>query len=420
MSAIASPNKKTCLIHVSNLRLGMYIRDLRLKWWEHDFLRSSFLIDDIQLLNKLKALGDKHQVLIDEPPPEEAAKPDPRAVTKTHVAAESKGSVMQHGGSASVPPAKTDRATEMARAQMLVSEAKKAIYSAMEDGRTGQIKNLGQIQDIAQEMVASTARNAGALHTLAMLKSVDDYTFTHCVAVGTFMISLGRTLGLSEQELQQAGTAGLLHDVGKAGINESILNKPGKLTDEEFAHIRLHPEVGEQLLKDAGYQDSAILDVVRHHHERIDGYGYPDKLSGDALSLLARMGAVTDVYDAVTSNRCYHRAMPPTAALQMLSKNGGAQFDSKVVHAFIRTIGLYPNGSLVRLKSEKLAVVIEQAESDLTRPKVKVFFSIKSGLPIVPVELDLMNSKDAIASYESAQAWNMTDERLMGLLGLEP
>jgi HD-GYP domain-containing protein (c-di-GMP phosphodiesterase class II) len=185
-----------------------------------------------------------------------------------------------------------------------------------------------------------------------------------------------------------------------------VLNKPGKLTDAEFEVMRQHPVRGWEMLKQASFSDAAVLDVVRHHHERFDGKGYPDGLSGEALSRIARMGAICDVYDAVTSNRVYKRAWDPAESIaQMASWKG--QFDPDLLKSFIRAVGIYPTGSLVRLKSGKLAIVLEQNPKKLTAPKVKVFFSALSRMPVRPEVRDLSDPAvyDSIEGRESPDKW---------------
>ena len=141
--------------------------------------------------------------------------------------------------------------------------------------------------------------NPNALLTLIRLKNVNEYTYMHSVAVCMLMVALGRQMGLDEAQIKQAGTAGLLHDIGKMVIPNEVLNKPGKLTDEEFAVMKSHPERGWEILKSCYQVHETTLDVCLHHHERVDGKGYPEKLSVDALTLFARMSAVFDVYDAI-------------------------------------------------------------------------------------------------------------------------
>jgi len=271
------------------------------------------------------------------------------------------------------------------------------------------------VMPLVDEIYQSIDRNSDALMNLVRLKTADDYTYMHSVAVCVLMISLGRRLGLDEKLLHQVGMAGLMHDVGKMGVPLDILNKPGKLTDDEFTVVKNHPMQGWEILKEAKVAEEITLDVCLHHHERVDGTGYPHKLSGDALTLYARMGAVCDVYDAVTSDRVYKKGWAPAEAVKRMAEWRNGHFDESVFQAFVKTVGIYPVGSLVRLKSGRLAVVTEQSDTSLLKPEVKVFFSIKSQEPVRMEVIDLARIPDAIEGPEDPAQWGFDLNKLMGL-----
>ena len=241
----------------------------------------------------------------------------------------------------------------------------------------------------------------------ARLKTADDYTYMHSVAVCALMVAVARQLELPVEQVHQAGVAGLLHDIGKLTIPDSILNKPEKLSADEFERIKLHPAAGGAILRQNPQLDALVLDVCLHHHEKIDGSGYPHHLAGEQISLFAQMGAVCDVYDAVTSTRPYNRGWDPAEALQRMSGWTG-HFGPRVLQALVKCVGIYPVGSLVRLNSGKLAVVLEQNSESLLLPKVKVFFSTRSKMPLPQRVLDLsrLQGEEHIVAREAQEAWD--------------
>jgi HD-GYP domain-containing protein (c-di-GMP phosphodiesterase class II) len=189
-----------------------------------------------------------------------------------------------------------------------------------------------------------------------------------------------------------------------------VLNKPGKLTDEEFAIIKSHPVEGHRLLVEGGTAGPVVLDVCLHHHEKIDGSGYPSGLQGETISLFAKMGAVCDVYDAITSNRPYKAGWDPAESIRRMTEWKG-HFDERVFHAFVKSIGIYPTGSLVKLSTDLLGVVIEQSKGSLLTPLVKTFYSVKSGSYLQPRLVDLSDPEVGakIVSREDAARWGIKD-----------
>lgn len=372
----------------------MFIHDLGVPWQQHDFLLPRFKVQTPETVHAIRACTP--WVIIDTDKGIDASSPVRSAPEPADQPLPAIARIQR-----------VELQEELIVARKLLREARDTVKHTMEDARTGTISSIPQMREVAQRMMESTSRHPGALLSLVGLKTKDDYTFSHCVAVGAFMIALGKQLGLNEDELREAGAAGLLHDVGKSRIPGEILNKPGRLTEGEFEVVRAHPQLGYQMLLDTGYAESGALEVVHHHHERLDGNGYPGRLDSTQITRLMRMSSVADVYDAVTSERVYHKAMPPTAALQMLLSGAGTQFDGDIVRAFIKTVGIYPNRSLVRLRSGRLAVVLEQHTANTITPIVRVFFSINSDEPIPPYVLNLAHGTDAIVGFEDPDAWKL-------------
>jgi putative nucleotidyltransferase with HDIG domain len=280
-----------------------------------------------------------------------------------------------------------------------------------EEARMGNCVNVGGAKQLVDDINDSVTRNPGALISLARLKSVDDYTYMHSVAVCAMMVALARQLGMDAEQTRSAGLAGLLHDMGKVHVPLEILNKPGALTNAEFVRIQSHPADGLRMLLGGANMDPVALDVCLHHHERVDGSGYPDQLKGDDISVFAKMAAVCDVYDAITSNRPYKHGWDPAESLRKMAEWATAHFDRDVFQAFVKSLGIYPVGSLVRLTSGRIGVVVEQREKSLTKPVVKVFFSTKSNIRIPPETVDLssIDTTEKIAAREDPAKWHFPD-----------
>jgi len=385
-------------IEPAQVCLGMHLVRLEGAWLDHPFWRTKFVLSDAADVAALKA-SKVVAVWIDTDLGSDVA------VAETRPAAAPPVPAPAPIVAAPVSPVTTDLAGELKEAARVCGRAKAAVVSMFAEARMGRAIDAEQCLPIVEDISRSVLRNPGALVSLARLKTADDYTYLHSVAVCALMVALGRKLGLDEAACREAGLAGLLHDMGKAAMPIEILNKPGKLTDEEFAIIRTHPERGAELLRGGAGVTELALDVCLHHHEKIDGSGYPHRLVGDAISLHARMGAVCDVYDAVTSNRPYKAGWDPAESIARMASWKG-HFDRTVFAAFVKSLGIYPTGSLVRLTSGRLAVVHEQNPADVTTPTVRAFFSTKSNLPIPVETIDLARSShERIVAREPREAW---------------
>ncbi|MCB5207162.1 HD-GYP domain-containing protein [Methylovorus mays] len=407
-------------IAVTQVRLGMYIQELGGSWIDHPFWRKSFKLEDPAMLKTLQASPVKDLVIdvskgldvLHESGNAEAREAEEAAPLAPSAEPESPSLGADLKPSSSAPAIKRISAEqERAQAKKLLKASKQAITSMFNEVRMGQAVNAADAMPLVEEITASVSRNEGALISLVRLKHKDDYTYMHSVAVCALMVALSRQLGMDDKQTKQAGLAGLLHDIGKSAIPLDILNKPGKLTDEEFDIVRGHPKAGHEILLASNGVDEVALDVCLHHHEKVDGTGYPHKLPNDEISIFAKMGAVCDVYDAVTSNRPYKEGWEPGVSLQRMAQWSKTHFDDRVFKAFVKSVGIYPIGSMVMLQSGRLGVVVDQNPVSLLKPLVKVFFSTKSRtrIPVEVLDLSKPAVQDKIMGHEDPILWGIED-----------
>ena len=395
-------------INVQQLTLGMHIEKFCGPWMEQPFWRNHFVLTDPKDIDRILA-SSIQEVWIDTSKGLDIAPGDAPVVQVETLQTVAPNYLQADTAQSDTAPSST--AAEYARAADICAKSKPAVMAMFQEARMGNAVDTELAHNLVHEVSNSVIRNSGALISLARLKTADDYTYMHSVAVCALMIALSRQLQLSEEQTRSMGLAGLLHDLGKAMVPTTILNKPGKLTNAEFQVVKSHPVQGYNMLVNNQGVDANVLDVVLHHHEKIDGSGYPDRQKGDGISLFAKMGAICDVYDAITSNRSYKKGWDPAEALKRMAEWTHSHLDPQIFQAFVKSLGIYPAGSLVRLTSGRLGVVMEQSTGSLLKPIVKVFFSTKSDSRIPPEVLDLAAAtcQEKITAREDPEYWRFTD-----------
>jgi HD-GYP domain-containing protein (c-di-GMP phosphodiesterase class II) len=400
-------------IDIGELKVGMFVHDLNCDWMSHPFLRNRFLLKHEEEIRKIADAGI-HQVYIDTGKGMDMEHAPTQHEVRTQLEHEILDMARQH----STPPARVEAHVELGQARSIHREAHKIIHDMLHDVRLGKQVELEKIHPSVERITNSILRNNGALLSLCRIKNKDDYTFLHSVSVGALMVSFCHSLGMGRDEVREAGIGGMLHDVGKMRVPDAVLNKPGRLTEGEFEQIKCHVVESRHILQATeGITETSIL-VAAQHHERHDGSGYPEGLKGESISRLGQMAAIVDVYDALTSERCYHKGMAPTDALRKIYEWSKFHFNPELVQAFMRTTGIYPVGTLVRLESGRLGVVVEQNEKNLVAPMVKVFFSCNSNGPIMPELVDLsrglgFGGGDRIVRHESPEKWRLDPLRYL-------
>lgn len=383
------------------VQLGMFIQGFDGSWLDHPFWRTRFVLDKERDLQKVRE-STIAAVLIDDElgvpltPVAEVARvvaPPPRRDAAPRPAPSPQWRTMP------VDQAKPQSfSSSYSQATKTFGKSKRAVTAMYLDVRLGKAIKAEKLAPLVDEITSSIDRNPQAFLSIAQLKSRHEYSYMHSVAVCALMINLARELRFSESAVRDAGMAGLLQDIGKALMPEELLAKAGPLTDEEFEIMKTHPARGRELLALSSGVSHNALDVCLRHHERFDGSGYPDGLAGDRLSLFARMAALCDVYDAITSERSYRGALTPVDAVQAM-RGWTGHFDPEMFEIFVKSVGIYPVGALVRLQSGRTAMVIGENPDDPSRPPL---LSMPDAIHPEAERIDIQS--DEIVGMASAEA----------------
>lgn len=294
---------------------------------------------------------------------------------------------------------------EKIRARSVASAGSDAVAGAMAAARAGEPVKTIELVEIVDAVTASLVRDPLALPSITRLRNLHEYTYMHSVAVCAWMVALAQEMVLPADQIRDAGLAGLLHDIGKSTLAPGLLNEGKPQSQDEAAEVREHPHRGHEMLREVPAMPALVLDVVRHHHERPDGKGYPDRLSGDDLSVHARMAAVCNFYDKMTSPPPDTAKWSSSQALDHLRAEK-EEFDPRVVQAFVRVVGAFPPGALVRTRSNLLGVVLDETERDPLHPVVVVFRYIDG----VEIPWRRMSTRsDPIIGIERPETWHFDD-----------
>jgi putative nucleotidyltransferase with HDIG domain len=254
-----------------------------------------------------------------------------------------------------------------------------------------------------KNLVSSIGRNPNALICMTKIREKDTYLLEHSLNVAILLANFGTHVGLDEEQIQELALSGFLHDIGKIKIPDEILHKPGRLNDQEMTIMKDHVYYGTKVLVEMGMPDS-IVKTIGQHHERLDGYGYPEGLRGNEITAFGRMIAIVDTYDAITADRCYKVGMSSKKALQILLQDTPEKYDEVLVTQFVKSIGIFPAGSLVKLNNQKIAMVLKQHPVRATKPTVKVFYSVRGNHYLEPKELDLATASNGVKIVDAVIA----------------
>lgn len=403
-------------IATASLRPGMFICDFNAGWMSHPFLRNRLQVRSEAEVAEIARYGIQSVFIdtrrgidvIDAPTLDQvvvSSRNEMLGSAQIQPEPERGREDAEEGAGVSRPPT----AEDIRRARQVLNQAAVRLQQVLTDARLGKNIDIPGLQESVQNISAAVIRNSSAMALVCRLRKRDEYTFNHSLNVGVLLARFSHHLGLDLATTHEIALGGLLHDIGKMAVAAEVLKKPGKLTEEEYNHMKTHVERGLHLV--APYSlGPAALSVIGEHHERYDGNGYPGHTREEGISQAGRMAAIVDVYDAISSDRVYHKGLPAPEAMRRIFE-WQCHFDPRLVSQFVRCLGIYPIGSLVRLKSGRLAIVVQHHPEKLIRPRVRVIFDAVQRIHLLPEEIDLAAShweeREAIVGHEEPARWGI-------------
>lgn len=339
-------------VSVSDLRLGMYVVELDRPWLETPFLFQGFIIHTEEEIDQLANYCE--YVFID--------------VAQTEIKYQDKTRQQRQVKRRDTYKISTEKA--LAQSVSHYDHAKRTVDNVLTALRFSQEINTEEVKTVVKDCVKDVLRNPNAMLWLTQIKHKDDYTAEHCLRVSVLSVALGRELDLLEQELIDLGIGGMLHDVGKVKVPNEILNKEGALTAEEYEIMKTHTSAGRSMLMSKSDVPPIAVDIAYSHHEQMNGRGYPRGIEANKIPYFAKIVAVVDAFDAITSDRVYSKGRSTLEALRILYDCRGSQFDEEVVRAFIRLIGIYPPGHLAELTNGEVGIILSCPPRNKLKPKL--------------------------------------------------
>lgn len=348
-------------VALRDLQIGDEVVRFDKSWLSTDFISHKILIHDVSVINRMKENGVKYAYI--NPRKQSDKKEDSSRAEEELLTANAANDEEQ---------APVVNLKNLKQASGIYSESLKIVSNVLTDVRSGKMFNSDAIKYVSENITEMTLKDSRVMTSVTRLKQYDNYTFHHSMNVSIYAASLAAHLGMGKTGVEIAANSGLLHDIGKMFVPEEILNKPGALTEEEFAQVKSHVELGYDYLKKQGVGCDK-LSMVAEHHERNDGTGYPYGLRDKDISIFGKIGAIVDIYDAMTSDRVYHKGIPATSALKMMFQWADRHINKSVFEFFIKSIGIYPVGSVVVMSNQDKAVVAKINNKNPLTPVLVVF-----------------------------------------------
>ncbi|OKY75324.1 MAG: hypothetical protein BM485_08625 [Desulfobulbaceae bacterium DB1] len=393
-------------VRIEYLKPGIFVHDFNCGFNSSYLLANQALIKDIKIIDHLRSFGIK-EVYIDTDKGDDINDAEPEIEAKQGTDKGLRRLASEEPVSIRNVPLKE----ELLVAQNIKNQAVNVIQNAIKNVSEGKPLETAEAYDLIAKMEKSVTRNRDALVLLARIRKKDEYTLMHSISVGAYVLNFCNFYKVPHKRTLSLAIGALFHDIGKTKIPLSILNKPGKLEEAEFAEMKRHALYSAEVLQSATDLPEEAYDMGLHHHERYDGSGYPHGLKGDEIKTGSQLCAIADVFDAITSDRCYRNGMGRVEGLRKLYEWSEHHFNKDLTHKFIRSIGVYPIGSCVRLDSGRIGVVVGSTEN-LMQPVVRIFHDEKSKGTFPVQDLDLSLTDDQVVSYEDPEKWNINSMNL--------
>jgi putative nucleotidyltransferase with HDIG domain len=364
------PDMKSQLIKipVTEVRIGMYVAELDCSWLETPFMFQGFLVNGLKEIEMLRQYC--HFVVIDKTinklnlprqTPNRTEDNPPKIKTLNEILPQRRHNRYQN---------KVSVKNELKVARRIYLDLNRFSQKLFKFAGKPSKETIKEIQGLIDPMVDSIIRNPDAMIWMANLKQRDSYSYKHCISASVWAISLGRQLGLPKDDLKVLAMGTLLCDIGKSELPKDILKKTGSLSAEEFEIAKKHVDYSLSMLEEGQVCDPEMVEIVANHHERHNGQGYPKGLRGDEIPIFARIAAIADCYDAITSDRPHVVGCSASHAMKKLYEWRDYEFQAELVEEFIQAIGIYPVGSLVELNTGEVCVVIEEGRELRLKPVV--------------------------------------------------
>lgn len=315
---------------------------------------------------------------------------------------------------------KADIAAEVKQAKEIFNESKDIQKNLFSQALSGATVDLQPVIAVTNKTVDAIFNSPDSLACMVNIREKDEYLLEHSVAVSVYITIFAHYLKMSKQVVQHLSIGAFLHDIGKIKIPDEILNKPGKLTDEEFTIMKSHANHSIDIIKKTPGISKLSLEVAALHHEKLNGEGYPFQIKGKDIHKYGRMIAICDIFDALTANRCYKDGFPHNKAFSILRELAKSNhLDVKLVDQFIQCLGVFPIGSLVQLESKKIAFVEQRNNDDPISPQVRTFYSVKLNKYLNAQDIDLSDTDDFIVKSVRAEEFDLDMDTIIDMLSME-